>query len=50
MASMSGGVDIEEVARDTPEKIVKYYLNPMDEFLPYQAREIASKMGEFQIR
>ncbi len=45
MASMSGGVDIEEVARDTPEKIVKYYLNPMDEFLPYQAREIAIKMG-----
>ncbi len=45
MASMSGGVDIEEVARETPEKIVKYYLNPLDEFLPYQGREIAIKMG-----
>ena len=45
MASMSGGVDIEEVARDTPEKIVKYYLNVLDEFLPYQGREIAIKMG-----
>ncbi len=45
MASMSGGIDIEEVARDTPEKIVKYYLNPLDEFLPYHGREIAIKMG-----
>lgn len=45
MASMSGGVDIEEVARETPEKIVKYYVDPLDEFLPYQGREIAIKMG-----
>src|SRR5664280_454479 len=45
MASMSGGIDIEDVARDTPEKIVKYYLNILDEFLPYQGREIAIKMG-----
>jgi succinyl-CoA synthetase beta subunit len=45
MASMSGGVDIEEVARENPEKIVKYYLDPLDEFLPYQGREIAIKMG-----
>lgn len=45
MASMSGGVDIEEVARETPEKIVKYHLNPLEQFLPYQAREIARKMG-----
>lgn len=45
MASMAGGVDIEEVARDTPEKIVKYHLDPLDQFLPYQAREIARKMG-----
>ncbi len=45
MASMSGGVDIEEVALENPEKIVKYYLNPLDEFLPYQGREVAIKMG-----
>lgn len=45
MASMSGGVDIEEVAKKTPEKIVKYYLNPLNKFLPYQGREIAIKMG-----
>lgn len=45
MASTEGGVDIEEVARKTPEKIVKYYVNPLDEFMPYQARGIAVKMG-----
>jgi succinyl-CoA synthetase beta subunit len=45
MASMSGGVDIEEVAQLTPEKIVKYYVNPLDEFLPYHGRDIAIKMG-----
>jgi succinyl-CoA synthetase beta subunit len=45
MASMSGGVDIEKVALKTPEKIVKYYLNPLEQFLPFQAREIARKMG-----
>lgn len=45
MASSSGGIDIEEVARETPEKIVKFYLDSLDEFLPYQGREIAIKMG-----
>lgn len=45
MASSSGGMDIEEVARETPQKIVKFYLNSLDEFLPYQGREIAIKMG-----
>lgn len=45
MASVEGGVDIEEVAKNNPEKIVKYHVNPLDEFMPYQAREIARKMG-----
>ncbi|MBM4240459.1 MAG: ADP-forming succinate--CoA ligase subunit beta [Euryarchaeota archaeon] len=45
MASKEGGVDIEELAEKNPERIVKYHLNPLDEFLPYQAREIAIKMG-----
>lgn len=45
MASVEGGVDIEEVARKTPEKIVKYHVNPLEEFLPYQAREIAIQMN-----
>ena len=45
MASTEGGVDIEEVARNTPEKIVKYHVNPLEEFMPYEARRIAVKMG-----
>lgn len=45
MASTQGGIDIEQVARETPKKLIKYYVNPLEEFLPYQAREIAIKMG-----
>lgn len=45
MASTEGGMEIEEVAKKSPEKIVKYHVDPLDEFLPYQAREIARKMG-----
>jgi succinyl-CoA synthetase beta subunit len=45
MASTQGGMDIEQVARETPEELVKYHVNPREEFLPYQAREIAIKMG-----
>lgn len=45
MASLQGGVDIEEVASNTPEKIVKCHVNPLEEFMPYEAREIARKMG-----
>lgn len=45
MASTQGGMDIEQVARETPQKLIKYHVNPLEEFLPYQAREIAIKMG-----
>ena len=45
MASKSGGVDIEQVASTTPSKIYKYHQDPLEEFMPYQAREIARKMG-----
>jgi succinyl-CoA synthetase beta subunit len=45
MASTEGGVDIEEVAKNSPQKIVKYHVNPLDEFMPYEARGIAVKMG-----
>ena len=45
MASKSGGVDIEQVASTTPDKIYKYHQDPLEEFMPYQAREIARKMG-----
>ena len=33
------------VAKTNPEKIIKYYPNPLIDFLPYEAREIARKMG-----
>ena len=45
MASMEGGVEIETLAKTNPDKIIKYYPNPLIEFLPYEAREIARKMG-----
>lgn len=45
MASAEGGVEIENLAKTNPEKIIKYHINPLEEFLPYEAREIARKMG-----
>lgn len=45
MASCEGGVDIEQLAINDPDKIIKYYVDPLEEFLPYEAREIARKMG-----
>ena len=44
LASKEGGVEIENLAKTNPEKIIKYYPNPLLEFLPYEAREIARKM------
>jgi len=45
IASPIGGVDIEEVASVTPEKVVKTPVNPQLGFKPFQTREIAVKMG-----
>ncbi|MDR2624056.1 MAG: ADP-forming succinate--CoA ligase subunit beta [Methanobrevibacter sp.] len=45
ITSSEGGVDIEELAKTNPEKINKFYVNPLEEFLPYQAREIGRKVG-----
>ncbi|HUF37741.1 MAG TPA: ADP-forming succinate--CoA ligase subunit beta [Anaerolineales bacterium] len=42
MASAAGGVDIEEVARTTPEKIIKIHVNPHLGLHDYQAREVAA--------
>ncbi len=41
MASSAGGVEIEEVARTTPEKIIKAYIDPLLGLKDYQARNIA---------
>lgn len=42
MASASGGVDIEEVARTSPEKIIKVHIDPLLGLRDYQARDIAA--------
>ncbi|MCQ2964409.1 MAG: ADP-forming succinate--CoA ligase subunit beta [archaeon] len=44
MACGEGGVEIEELAKTNPEKIIIYHVDPLKEFLPYEAREIARKM------
>jgi succinyl-CoA synthetase beta subunit len=41
MASTEGGVEIEEVAAKTPEKIMKVAIDPVTGMQPYHAREIA---------
>ncbi|MBI3874722.1 MAG: ADP-forming succinate--CoA ligase subunit beta [Verrucomicrobia bacterium] len=45
MASTEGGVDIEEVAEKTPEKIFKEHIDPAVGMMPYQARKIAAALG-----
>lgn len=45
MASAEGGVDIEEVAAKTPEKIIKVPVDPVAGLLPYQARRLAYELG-----
>jgi len=42
MASSAGGVDIEEVARQSPEKIIKEHIDPILGLRDYQARDIAA--------
>jgi succinyl-CoA synthetase beta subunit len=45
MASTEGGVEIETVAEQTPEKILKVEIDPLVGAQPFQAREIAFKLG-----
>jgi succinyl-CoA synthetase beta subunit len=45
MASTEGGVEIEKVAHETPEKILKATINPMVGIMPYQCRELAFGLG-----
>ena len=45
MASTEGGVDIEEVAAHSPEKIIKEWVDPAVGIQPFQARKIASGLG-----
>jgi len=45
MASTEGGVDIEEVARASPEKIAREVADPMAGLMPFQARRLAFGLG-----
>ncbi|MGD9317819.1 MAG: ADP-forming succinate--CoA ligase subunit beta [Anaerolineae bacterium] len=45
MASAEGGVEIEEVARTAPERIVKIAIEPFLGLQPYQGRELAYGIG-----
>ena len=42
MASAEGGVDIEEVAHKTPEKIIKCHIDPLMGLQSYQSRDLAA--------
>lgn len=42
MCSAAGGVEIEEVARTNPEKIIKVHVNPLIGIKDYQTRDIAA--------
>jgi succinyl-CoA synthetase beta subunit len=42
MVSPAGGIDIEEVARSTPEKIMKVVIDPMWGLLPFQIRRMTA--------
>ncbi|MES2797262.1 MAG: ADP-forming succinate--CoA ligase subunit beta [Bacteroidota bacterium] len=45
MASTEGGMDIEEVAEHTPEKIIKEWIAPTVGLQPFQARKVAFALG-----
>jgi len=45
MASADGGMDIEEVAAKTPERIAKVYIEPGVGIVPFQARQLGFAIG-----
>jgi succinyl-CoA synthetase beta subunit len=45
MYSTEGGVNIEDVAHNTPDKIFKEWVHPSGGLLPFQARKIAFNLG-----
>jgi succinyl-CoA synthetase beta subunit len=45
MASTEGGVEIEKVAEETPEKILKAEIDPLVGAQPYQGRQMAFELG-----
>ena len=45
MASPDGGMDIEEVAAKTPDRIFKEYISPGAGLVPFQARKLSFQLG-----
>ena len=45
MVSTEGGVEIENVAEKTPDKIIKEWINPNENLKSYQARKLAYSLG-----
>jgi len=45
MASIEGGVEIEKVAAETPEKILKVTIDPLTGAQPFQGRDLAFRLG-----
>ncbi len=45
MASTEGGVEIEKVAHDSPQKILRTIVNPLVGLQPYQCRELGFSLG-----
>lgn len=45
VAATTGGVDVESSVKDHPGKICVTHIDPLEEFMPYQAREIWSRLG-----
>jgi succinyl-CoA synthetase beta subunit len=45
VASTEGGMDIEEVAHNTPDKIVSFSIDPATGFMPHHARHVAHVLG-----
>jgi len=45
MASAAGGMDIETVAAETPEKLITLHVDPAAGFMPYQGRRVAFALG-----
>ncbi|MBT2679241.1 succinate--CoA ligase [Bacillus sp. ISL-35] len=45
IATTEGGIEVEELVRNSPEKVVIYHVEPFTELQPYQSKEIWSKLG-----
>lgn len=45
IASPIGGVEVEEVAATMPEKVIRHYVDPVQGFRPYHARQLTKRLG-----